>query len=334
MKSILFIGGAGFIGFHLTRYFSEKYPDYRLVHLDKLLFPGCLDNVHACRKMPRYFFEHGDASISQRVVKLFQEFDIRGVIMLVATGAFDASVKNLRPVVDSNFLSVFTVLEAARNHWQSTPGVYKLGYDDCRVHFVSTADVYGEEPVGSCLSEEAALSPGTPDAACKASAEMLLQSYMRTYGMNISVSRPTVVYGPGQTGDRFIPMMIDRALSGKSLVLKGKGQIKRDWLYIDDAVRALDLIYHNARPGAVYNVASQKIYADLDILRAVCAVMDIKKPRLNGQKYEQLIRFSADNPLPEYQVSLDLTRIQKDMDWRASELFETGLVKTVASYLK
>ena len=130
MKSILFIGGAGFIGFHLTRYFSEKYPDYRLVHLDKLLFPGCLDNVHACRKMPRYFFEHGDASISQRVVKLFQEFDIRGVIMLVATGAFDASVKNLRPVVDSNFLSVFTVLEAARNHWQSTPGVYKLGYDD------------------------------------------------------------------------------------------------------------------------------------------------------------------------------------------------------------
>lgn len=334
MKSILFTGGAGFIGFHLTRYFSEKYPDYRLIHLDKLLSPGCSDNVHACQKIPHYFFEHGDASLPQRVVKLFQEFDIRGVIMLAAAGHSDASVKTPRSLIDSNFLSVFTVLEAARNHWQSAPGIYKLGYDDCRVHFVSTAYVYGEPLVEGCLSEQTALSPKTPYAACKASAEMLLQSYVQTYDMNISISRPTVVYGPGETGNCFIPMMIDRALSGKSLILQNKGQIKRDWLYINDAVRALDLIYHNARPGAVYNVASQKIYSDLDILRAVCAVMDIKKPRLNAQKYEQLIRFSGENPVSEYQVSLDLSRIQSDMDWHAAELFETGLVKTVASYLK
>ncbi len=334
MKSILFVGGAGFIGFHLTRYFLEKYSDYRIIHLDKLLFSGCLDNVHECQKIPHYFFEHGDASTTQRVVNLFQKFDIRGVVILSSADLADSSFKNPRPLIDSNFLSVFTVLEVARNHWQSSAGIYKLGYDDCRIHYVSSTDVYGQQSEEGEVTEKNLLCPQTPYAASKASAEMFLKSYVNTYNMNISISRLSRVYGPRQLEGCFIPTMITRALKGKNLSLNDDGATKYDWLYIDDVVRALDLIYHKAQSGSVYNVASQKVYTDLEMLRAICAILDIKKPRLNGQKYEQLIRLSTGKRECLCSAGFDLTHIKRDMNWHAVERFETGLVKTVASYIK
>ena len=334
MRSVLITGGAGFIGFNLTKYFAEKYPDYRIIHLDRMSTPGCAANVNYCKTLPQFYFEHGDASILQRVVSLFQEFDVRDVVVLAGESHSEQTMQNPRPLVDSNIVALFTVLETARQHWQSEPHHYKLGYENCRLHLVSTTQVYGERPLGTVLSEDIALLPKTPYAATRVGAEMLALSYLRTYGLNVTISRLSSVYGGGQLENRFLPMMMRRALREKYLVLGANGQKKHDWLYIDDAIQALDILIHRGENGGIYNVASGSIHTDMEIMRTMCDILDVKNPREGGYKYEELIRCTGDSSAADYQVEVDTHKIRSEFGWKPTEQFETGLVRTISSLLE
>lgn len=332
--SVLITGGAGFIGSHLTEYLSAHYPDYRLIHLDKLMYPGCVNNVDICRRLPFYFFEHGDAATEKRVVKLFQEFDIRGVIHLAGINASEATLNDPKPMIDGNIQCLLTVLEAARRHWTTPNGQPKLGYNDCRFHVVSTGLVYGRQPIGTVLNESQTLEPITLYAASQASAEMIARSFYQTYGMHISISRLSAVFGPRQFNNRLIPAITERALAEKNLIMKAGGQTKQDWLYIDDCVRALDMVYHHASAGQIYNIGANNVYTNLEITRAICSILDIKRPRPNGRKYEELLRFSGEPTGTEWQVAMDCSKIKKELSWEPKSIFEVSLVTTIDNYLK
>ncbi len=333
-SSLLIVGGAGFIGSHLTRYLSEHYPDYRLIHLDKMSSSGCQENVNTCRQLPLYFFEHGDALVEKRVVKLFQEFDVRGVIYLAGASASEATLANPKPMIDNNIQGILTVLEVARQHWMTPDRKPKLGYEKCPFHFVSTAHVYGHPAGGITVAETAPLRPLSLYAASQVSAEMIAQSYCQTYGMNISISRLCTIFGGGQFGNRFIPTMIQRALDNKNLTIKSNHQLKQSWLYIDDCVRALDALYHHGKAGSIYNVGSNDVYTNLEIVRAICSILDIKKPMQNGRKYESLLRLTEDENGVDAQIVMDCARIREELGWTPQEVLEVSLVKTVDNYLK
>lgn len=332
-KTILITGGAGFIGSNFVPYFCEKYPQYKIINLDKLTYAGNLDNLRECESMPNYTFVQGDICDADLIDKLFDENNIRGVIHFAAESHVDNSIKGPRAFINTNIVGTFNLLDAARRHWMDGPGKIKPGYEDARFHHISTDEVYGALGETGMFREDTPYAPNSPYSASKASSDFLVRAYHHTFGMNVTTSNCSNNYGPKQHNEKLIPHIISKALALQPLPIYGKGENVRDWLYVLDHCKAIDLIFHNGKSGETYNIGGRNERNNITIVKTICAILDEKKPRSDGKKYEELITFVADRAGHDFRYAIDATKLENVLGWRADETFDTGIVKTVEWYL-
>lgn len=332
-KTILITGGAGFIGSNFVPYFCEKYPEYKIINLDKLTYAGNLENLRSCENMPNYSFVQGDICDADLVEKLFRENDVRGVIHFAAESHVDNSITGPRAFINTNIIGTFNLLDAARRHWMDAPGRIKPGYADARFHHISTDEVYGALGATGEFREDTPYAPNSPYSASKASSDFLVRAYHHTYGMNTTTSNCSNNYGPKQHNEKLIPHIISCALAGKSLPIYGSGENVRDWLYVMDHCRAIDLIFHQGRAGETYNVGGHNERNNITIVKTICSILDELRPRADGKKYESQIEFVADRAGHDFRYAIDAGKLEQELGWRANETFDTGIVKTVKWYL-
>ncbi len=333
-KTILITGGAGFIGSNFVPYFCAKYPNYKIINLDKLTYAGNLDNLKECDNMPNYSFVQGDICDRSLIEKLFQENDIKGVIHFAAESHVDNSIKNPGAFITTNINGTFTLLDVAFRYWMDGPNKVKQGYEDCRFHHISTDEVYGALGKEGYFTETTPYAPNSPYSAAKASSDFLVRAYHHTFGMNVTTSNCSNNYGPKQHNEKLIPHIIKQALSEKPLPVYGKGENVRDWLYVLDHCKAIDLIYHKGKSGETYNIGGHNERNNITIVKTICAILDEKRPRANGKKYADLIAFVQDRAGHDFRYAIDATKLETELGWHADETFDTGIIKTVEWYLK
>lgn len=330
---ILITGGAGFIGSNFVPYFCSTYPDYHILNLDKLTYAGNLDNLKECEKSHNYSFTQGDICDEALIKELFETFDIRGVIHFAAESHVDNSISGPKAFINTNIIGTFNLLEAARKYWMLKPKEYKQGYENCRFHHISTDEVYGTLGDTGAFMETTPYAPNSPYSASKASSDFLVRSYHHTFGMNVTTSNCSNNYGPKQHNEKLIPTIIRKCLAEQSIPIYGQGTNVRDWLYVLDHCKAIDLIYHNGKSGETYNVGGCNERTNMQIVDTICHILDDKKPRKSG-KYADLITFVADRPGHDLRYAIDASKLETELDWTADENFDTGIIKTVEWYLK
>ena len=333
MNSILITGGAGFIGSNFVPYFCTKYPDYHVINLDKLTYAGDLDNLKECKSMPNYTFIQGDICDEKLIESLFVTYDIRGVIHFAAESHVDNSIKGPRIFMETNCMGTFTLVEAARRHWMEAPHKVKSGYEKARFHHISTDEVYGSLGESGYFAESSPYAPNSPYSASKASSDFIVRAYYHTYGLNVTTSNCSNNYGPKQHCEKFIPVIISKCLAEQPIPVYGNGSNIRDWLYVLDHCKAIDLIFHNGRCGETYNIGGHNEKDNLQILHAVCTILDEYCPRRNGATYESLMTFVSDRPGHDQRYAIDPAKIVVELGWHPDENFESGIVKTVEWYL-
>ena len=334
MKSILVTGGAGFIGSNFVPYFAQKYADYHVINLDKLTYAGDLTNVSECDDMSNYTFVQGDICDRTLIEKLFADYDIRGVIHFAAESHVDNSIKNPMAFIQTNVEGTFTLCDVAYHHWMEAPHKVKQGYENCRFHHISTDEVYGTLGETGYFTENTPYAPNSPYSASKASSDFIVRAYHHTFGMNTTTSNCSNNYGPKQHNEKLIPHIISKALAEQPLPIYGQGLNIRDWLYVLDHCKAIDLIFHKGKAGETYNVGGHNERNNITIVKTICAILDEKRPRANGRKYEELITFVQDRAGHDFRYAIDATKLETKLGWHADETFDTGIVKTVEWYLK
>lgn len=332
-ETILITGGAGFIGANFVPYFCEKYPGYHIINLDKLTYAGNLANLTECEVMPNYTFVRGDICDTDLLDGLFARYDIRGVIHFAAESHVDNSISGPRAFVDTNITGTFNLLESARKYWMEAPHAYKAGYEGRRFHHISTDEVYGSLGPTGLFTETTPYAPNSPYSASKAGSDFMVRAYHHTYGMDITTSNCSNNYGPKQHAEKLIPTIIRKCLAGEPIPVYGKGENIRDWLYVLDHCKAIDLIYHAGAAGETYNVGGRNERANIQIVNTICAILDAKKPRISG-KYAQLVTFVADRPGHDLRYGIDAAKLETELGWQADENFESGIIKTVEWYLR
>ncbi|CCZ30548.1 dTDP-glucose 4 6-dehydratase [Proteobacteria bacterium CAG:495] len=331
--SVLVTGGAGFIGANFVPYFAAKYPNCRVINLDKLTYAGNPENLSECASMPNYTFVQGDICDRALVEKLFCEYDIKGVIHFAAESHVDNSISGPQAFIETNILGTFTLLDVARNHWMSAPHQVKPGYENARFHHISTDEVYGTLGETGFFTETTAYAPNSPYSASKASSDMIVRSYFHTFGMNVTVSNCSNNYGPKQHPEKLIPKIISNALEGKNIPIYGDGKNVRDWLYVLDHCKAVDLIFHRGKAGETYNIGGHNEKNNLEIVDAICSILDREVPAADGKSYKELIVFVKDRPGHDKRYAIDAAKLTTELGWKADENFASGIVKTVEWYL-
>ena len=333
-ETILITGGAGFIGSNFVPYFCAKYPQYKVINVDKLTYAGNLDNLKECAAMPNYTFVQADICDADKMEELFSQNDVRGVIHFAAESHVDNSIKGPRAFINTNIIGTFNLLEAARKQWMEAPNKVKAGYEKCRFHHISTDEVYGTLGKDGFFKETTPYAPNSPYSASKASSDFLVRAYRHTFGMNVTTSNCSNNYGPKQHHEKLIPHIIEKALAEEPLPIYGKGENVRDWLYVLDHCKAIDLIFHTGKAGETYNIGGHNERNNITIVKTICALLDERRPRKNGQKYADLITFVQDRAGHDFRYAIDADKITKELGWKADENFDTGIVKTVDWYLK
>lgn len=331
-KAILVTGGAGFIGSNFVPYFCAKYPQYKIINLDKLTYAGNLDNLKECQNMPNYQFVQGDILDRPLVEKLFKEHDVRGVVHFAAESHVDNSITGPKAFIETNLVGTFTLLDVARNYWQEAPFKFKEGYEDSRFHHISTDEVYGTLGETGLFEETTPYAPNSPYSASKAGSDFLVRAYFHTYDMNVTTSNCSNNYGPKQHPEKLIPKIISNCLEGKPLPIYGDGKNIRDWLYVLDHCKAIDLVFHKGKAGETYNIGGRNERDNLQIVHTICSILDGKRPRAQG-KYADLITFVKDRAGHDRRYAIDATKLETELGWKADENFDTGIVKTVEWYL-
>ena len=333
-KTILITGGAGFIGSNFIPYFCEKYTNYNIINLDKLTYAGNLDNLKECEKMNNYKFIQGDICDRLLIEKLFKENDIKGVIHFAAESHVDNSIKNPDAFIQTNINGTFNLIDVAFKSWMEAPGKIKSGYKDCRFHHISTDEVYGTLGENGYFTETTAYAPNSPYSASKASSDFIVRAYHHTYRMNVTTSNCSNNYGPKQHHEKLIPHIIKQALEEKPLPIYGKGLNIRDWLYVLDHCKAIDLIFHKGKSGETYNIGGHNERNNIAIVNKICEILDEKMPRKNEAKYSELIKFVEDRAGHDFRYAIDATKLETELGWKSEETFDTGIIKTVKWYLE
>ncbi|MEF3192069.1 MAG: dTDP-glucose 4,6-dehydratase [Campylobacterales bacterium] len=332
-KTILVTGCAGFIGSNFVPYFLEKYPNYHIINLDLLTYAGSLDNLKEIENHPRYTFIKGDICNRELVEFIFRDYDIQGVIHFAAESHVDNSIKNPGIFVQTNVLGTYTLLDVAKNYWMERPFIYKPGYEECRFHHISTDEVYGTLGETGLFTETTPYAPNSPYSASKASSDMMVRSYHHTYGLNTIITNCSNNYGPKQHAEKLIPTIIRKALAGEAIPIYGDGNNIRDWLYVLDHCRGIDIAYHKGRAGETYNIGGRNERTNNQIAQRICELLDQMRPRPDGRSYKEQIRYVEDRPGHDRRYAIDATKIETELGWRAQETFDTGIVKTVEWYL-
>ncbi len=324
-KTVLITGGAGFIGSHVVRLFVNSYPDYTIVNLDKLTYAGNLQNLTDVENAPNYTFVKGDITDGEFIQKLFQQYQFDGVIHLAAESHVDRSISNPMEFVTTNIIGTVTLLNAARAIWKDNE-------TDKRFYHISTDEVYGSLGEEGFFVEETAYDPRSPYSASKASSDHLVRAYFHTYGLPIVVSNCSNNYGPNHFPEKLIPLMIHNIITNKPLPVYGKGENVRDWLYVVDHARAIDVIFHKGVNGETYNIGGYNEWKNIDLVHLLCKIMDDKLGRNPGTS-AQLITYVKDRAGHDLRYAIDSTKLTRDLGWKPSLQFEEGLAKTVDWYL-
>ncbi|MGJ0366428.1 dTDP-glucose 4,6-dehydratase [Aliarcobacter cryaerophilus] len=334
-KTILVTGCAGFIGSNFVPYFLEKYPNYNLVNLDLLTYAGDLENLKECENNTNYKFIKGDICNRELVEFIFSEYDIQGVIHFAAESHVDNSIKNPGVFVQTNVNGTFTLIDVAYKYWMNKPFSYKTEYQDCRFHHISTDEVYGTLSLdpNDMFTEKTPYAPNSPYSASKASSDMIIRAYNETYGLNTVITNCSNNYGPKQHDEKLIPTIIRNALKGNPIPIYGDGKNIRDWLYVLDHCKGIDLVYHNGKNGETYNIGGRNERTNLQIVHRITTILDEQVPKPNFS-YKSLITFVEDRAGHDRRYAIDASKLENELGWKADENFDTGIVKTIEWYLK
>ncbi len=345
--AILVTGGAGFIGSNFVPYFCQQHPEYLVVNLDKLTYAGNLEHLQECEALSNYHFVQADICDQPRLRALFAQYDFKGVIHFAAESHVDNSIEGPQAFMDSNIMGTFNLLQCAYLQWMSGPQQVKQGYEGCRFHQISTDEVYGSLGDTGLFSEKSPYAPNSPYSASKASADMIVRAYNRTYGLNTTISHCSNNYGPKQHVEKLIPKVIRCCLEGKPIPIYGTGKNVRDWIYVLDHCTAVDEIFHHGRAGESYNVGGHQELDNLTLVRQICSLLDEMYPRAKlqgeskeseqGEKvvssYADLITFVQDRAGHDFRYAIDDSKLRTELGWLPQETFASGLRKTVAWYL-
>ncbi|HTQ64105.1 MAG TPA: dTDP-glucose 4,6-dehydratase [Puia sp.] len=325
-KKILITGGAGFIGSHVVRLFAKKYPQYSIVNLDALTYAGNLENLKDIESLPNYTFEKGDITDQKRLKELFDQYHFDAVIHLAAESHVDRSILDPLAFVKTNVLGTVSILNTCLEYW-------KDDFSGKTFYHVSTDEVYGSLGKEGFFTEETAYDPRSPYSASKASSDHFVMAYYHTYGLPVVMSNCSNNYGSHHFPEKLIPLMINNIKNNKPLPVYGKGENIRDWLWVDDHARAIDLIFHQGKIGEKYNVGGFNEWKNIDLVHLLCRIMDKKLGRKEGES-AKLIRFVKDRPGHDMRYAIDATKLNKELGWKPSLQFEEGLEKTVDWYLE
>ncbi len=332
-KTILITGGAGFIGANFVPYFVEKYPEYQIINLDKLTYAGNLENLKECAGKSNYTFVQGDICDTSLIEKLFAENNIQGVVHFAAESHVDNSITGPKAFIETNIMGTFNLLDVARKTWFEAPFKMREAYQNARFHHISTDEVYGTLGDEGFFMETTPYAPNSPYSASKASSDFLVRAYHHTYGMNVTTSNCSNNYGPKQHPEKLIPKIIQNCLNEKNIPIYGDGKNIRDWLYVLDHCKAIDLVFHKGKSGETYNIGGRNERNNLQIVHTICEILDSKSPRANGKPYTDLITFVQDRAGHDRRYAIDATKLEQELGWKADENFETGIVKTIEWYI-
>lgn len=324
-KNILITGGAGFIGSHVVRRFVNNYPDYKIVNLDALTYAGNLLNITDIESKPNYSFVKGDITNSDFIFKLFEQEKFDAVIHLAAESHVDRSIANPMEFIMTNVVGTVNLLNAAKHIWKDKMEG-KLFYH------VSTDEVYGSLGETGMFTEETSYDPRSPYSASKASSDHFVRAYHHTYGIPVILSNCSNNYGSHQFPEKLIPLFINNITNNRPLPVYGKGENVRDWLWVEDHARAIEVIFNSNKIGETYNIGGHNEWKNIDLIHVMCKIMDKKLGRNEGDS-AKLITYVTDRAGHDLRYAIDSSKLQKDLGWKPSLQFEEGLEKTIDWYM-
>ncbi len=329
---ILVTGGAGFIGSNFLNYMVAKYPEYLFLNFDKLTYAGNLENLKSVEKCKNYLFSKSDIADKIAVKSVFEDFNPDAVINFAAESHVDKSILGPEEFIRSNIYGTFTLLEVCRGHWKS--------FDSKLFIHISTDEVYGSLGDTGYFTEKTPYSPNSPYSSSKASSDLIVRSYFKTYNFPAIITNCSNNYGPYQFPEKLIPLIIFNALNGKSLPIYGDGRNVRDWLYVLDHCKAIDLVFHKGKIGQNYNIGGNNEWANIDIVKKICSILQLKKGcgdlkdfNNSPQNFESLITFVKDRPGHDRRYAICSEKIKRELGWIPEVDFETGLSKTIDWYI-
>ncbi len=324
-KTILITGGAGFIGSHLVRLLVKQYADYNIVNLDKLTYAGNLANIADIENNSNYEFVKGDIVDTDFINELFKKYDFDSVIHLAAESHVDRSIESPMDFIMTNIVGTTNLLNAAKHTWEGS-------FKDKLFYHVSTDEVYGSLGAEGMFLETTSYDPRSPYSASKASSDHIVRAYHHTYGLPIVISNCSNNYGSHQFPEKLIPLFINNIKNNLPLPVYGKGENIRDWLWVNDHARAIDVIFHKGKNGETYNIGGHNEWTNIDLIKVICSVMDEKLERPEGES-EKLITYVTDRAGHDMRYAIDATKLQEELGWVPSLQFEEGIRNTIEWYL-
>lgn len=331
-NTVLITGGAGFIGSNFIPHFLNSNKNYNIINLDKLTYAGDLSNLIETENNSNYTFIEGDICDKELIEKLFKKYDFSGVIHFAAESHVDNSISNPGAFIQTNIVGTFNLLDIAKRHWMDAPFKYKEGKEGCKFHHISTDEVYGTLGETGLFLETTPYAPNSPYSASKASSDFLVRSYFHTYGLNVVTTNCSNNYGPKQHDEKLIPTIIRKVLNKEPIPIYGDGKNIRDWLYVLDHCKGIELVYEKGKYGDTYNIGGRNERDNIYIATTICEILDKLMP--SDRSYKELISFVKDRPGHDFRYAIDATKIENDLGWKADENFESGILKTVEWYIE
>ena len=330
-KKILVTGGSGFIGSNFIHYLINNTDYQRIINLDKLTYAGNNENLINIQQNIRYKFIKGNICDRQCIKKIFQDYSPNKIVHFAAESHVDRSIDGPKDFINTNIVGTSILLEESLSYYNK---LKKLSKSSFKFHHISTDEVFGSLGEKGFFVEDSPYDPSSPYSASKASSDHLVRAWHRTFGLPVTISNCSNNYGPYQFPEKLIPLIIINCLSNKSLPVYGKGENIRDWLYVEDHCKAINLILQEGAIGDTYNIGGNNEISNLNIVESICTILDKLKPSNSGKSYKQLISFVKDRPGHDFRYAINTTKIKKDLNWEPKETFDSGLIKTIKWYLK